>query len=259
MLRVPDEVSPTITLVLGLRGTSLWPFLLIRVGWIGLPPRKSWLDWPSFFRLGLGGPPGWATFKGSRGIPWAFLDLPWARLDWPSPLLPYLRLSEVRWANTNMVSEESFHVRNLLLDRQLGPYLLGEVATQQDEAASSSSSHVWPVMLDKVMTQPLRQALAREGFSACTDLTSLLPQELVELDSTLSLHTAESILQIAAKITQANSDDAEVAPTTDFSLVKDWVAICKLQPIHTQKSAFALSKAEQEPCQKKEQTDDIIS
>ena len=120
-----------------------------------------------------------------------------------------------------------------------------EAATQQDDAASSSSTHVWPVRLARVMTPPLRQALAREGFSACSDLASLLPEELVELDSTLSLHTAESILQIATKIAQAKFDDAEVAPTTDFSLVKERVAICKLQPIHTQKSSFALSATEQ--------------
>ena len=119
-----------------------------------------------------------------------------------------------------------------------------EAATRHDDDASPSSTHVWPARLDKVLTEPLRQALAREGFSACTDLASLLPQELIELDTTLTLHTAEIILQIAAKITQANFDEAE-EPTTDFSLVKNRVAICKLQPIQTQKSTFAISATEQ--------------
>ena len=119
-----------------------------------------------------------------------------------------------------------------------------EAATRQDDVASPSPTHVWPARLDKVLTEPLRQALASEGFSACTDLASLLPQELIELDTTLSLHTAESIVQIAAKITQANFVGAE-EPTTDFSLVKHRVAICKLQPIQTQKSTFALSATEQ--------------
>ena len=52
-----------------------------------------------------------------------------------------------------------------------------EKAAQQDDAASLSSKHAWPVRLDRVMTLPLRQALATEGFSACTDLASILPEE----------------------------------------------------------------------------------
>ena len=120
-----------------------------------------------------------------------------------------------------------------------------ETAAQQDDAASSSSKHAWPVRLDRVMTMPLRQALATEGFSACTDMASILPEELVEMDSTSNIRTAESILQIAIRISQADSEDAEAATTTDFSLVEKRVAICKLQPIHTQKSSFALSATEQ--------------
>ena len=105
-----------------------------------------------------------------------------------------------------------------------------EAATRHVDAASPSPTHVWPARLDRVLTEPLRRALASEGFSACTDLAPLLPQELIELDTTLSLHTAESIVQITAKITQGILDGAE-EPTIDFCVVENGVAICKLQPI----------------------------
>ena len=71
-----------------------------------------------------------------------------------------------------------------------------EAAKRQEDAASPSPTHVGPARLDRVLTEPLRRALASEGFSACTDLASLLPQELIELDTTLSLHTAESICKL---------------------------------------------------------------
>jgi hypothetical protein len=120
-----------------------------------------------------------------------------------------------------------------------------ETAAQQNSAASPTSSQAWPVRLDRLLTPALRTALVTEGFSTCADLAALLPYELVELDSTLSIPAADSILQSAAKHALVELNDPADSKIADFTLVAKRVAICKLQPIQIQKSSFSLSASEQ--------------